>query len=140
VTDLFKEIIPAILVTKEDVLVDEKDYAPFLVNKALSFHYDCIMYANQMNISHHLAAKLQNDFLLNTVRAWKRPYQKWIKKETVENLAAVKEYFKYSNERAMEVLPLLSSDQLDEIRRKLDRGGLTNARPKRTNRSEAKRA
>jgi hypothetical protein len=137
VADLFKDIIPAIMVTKKDVLVDEKDYAPFLVNKALSFHYDCIMYANEMNFRPNLDAKLQNDFLLNTVRGYKRPFQKWVKRETVENIEAIKKYYKYSYERAAEVLPLLTDDQLNEIRTKLEKGGI-DARSKRSNRSEAK--
>lgn len=138
-SDLFKEIIPAILVTKQNVLVDEKDYVPFVVNKALSFHYDCIMYANTMNQYPNLDKIMQFQFLLNTVRAYKRPYQKWIKKNTIENIEAVKEYYKYSNEKAQEVLLLLTDDQLDEIRRKLDKGGL-NARPIRINLGNTTRA
>lgn len=132
VADLFKDIIPSILETKKSVLDEEKDYVPFIVNKALSFHYDCVLYANEMNIRPNLDGQLQHDFLLNTVRAYKRPYQKWIKKETLEDIKAVKEYYKYSDAKAQEALSLLSDDQLDEIKKVLDKGGL-NARPKRIN-------
>lgn len=66
--DLFKDIIPAILQTKKEVLVDEKDYVPFIVNRALSYHYDCVMFANEMNKYPSLGKKPQFDFLINTVR------------------------------------------------------------------------
>jgi len=47
--DLFKDIIPSILQTKKCVIndeIDQKDYVPFVVNRALSYHMDCILYAN----------------------------------------------------------------------------------------------
>ena len=46
--DLFKEIIPSILQTKENVFgEDYSDYVPYVVNKALSYHVDCVLYANE---------------------------------------------------------------------------------------------
>ena len=47
--DLFKDIIPSILQNKKNVLENEKDYNAYIINKALSFHYDCVMQANEMN-------------------------------------------------------------------------------------------
>ena len=49
-SDLFKDIIPSVLQTKKDVLEDEKDYNAFVVNKALSFHFDCVLQVNSMNM------------------------------------------------------------------------------------------
>jgi len=69
------DYLNAILQNKKQLIVDElteKDYSPFMVNRGLSYHKDCIMYANEMNRSHFLDKKLQNDFLLNTVRSQKR--------------------------------------------------------------------
>ena len=51
--DLFKEVVPSILQTKKNVFSDEheyKDYKAFMVNRALSFHMDCVLYANEMNL------------------------------------------------------------------------------------------
>lgn len=123
-TDLFKDIIPSILQTKKNVLENEKDYNGFVVNKALSFHRDCVLYANQMNKVPNLDAKVQYHYLLNSIRGYKRPYQKWLKKETLDDLEAVKEYFSYSNEKAKEALSVLSNDQIIEIRKRLNKGGL----------------
>ena len=124
--DIFKDIVPSILQTKKSVINDdnERDYIPFVVNRALSFHYDCIMQANAMNLTSDTDRKLQYDYYLNSIRSYKRPFQKWHKRETVENLEAIKEYFNYSNEKAKEALTVLSDDQIAEIKKKLDKGGI----------------
>ena len=136
--DLFKDIIPSILQTKKNVVENEKDYIPFVVNKALSFHYDCILIANEMNKLPNTDGILQYHYLLNKVRGYRRPFQKWHKRETIENLDAVKEYFNYSNEKAKDALMVLSDEQIVEIKRNLNKGGL-NDKSKRTNRGDANR-
>jgi hypothetical protein len=137
-SDLFKEIIPSILQTKKNVVENEKDYIPFVVNKALSFHYDCILIANEMNKVPNTDGILQYHYLLNKVRGYRRPFQKWHKRETIENLDAIKEYFNYSNEKAKDALMVLSDEQIVEIKRNLNKGGL-NDKSKRTNRGDANR-
>jgi hypothetical protein len=136
--DLFKEIIPSILQTKKNVVENEKDYIPFVVNKALSFHYDCVLIANQMNLLPNTDGILQYHYLLNKVRGYKRPFQKWHKRETIEDLDAIKEYYNYSNDKAKEALTVLSNDQINDIKSKLNKGGL-NDKHKRTNRGDANR-
>lgn len=123
--DLFKEIIPSILQTKKNVLDEEKDYKPFLVNRSLSYHMDCIMYANQMNLNSNLDPKLQYQYLLNTVRPMKRRFEKWQKSASVKDLECVKEYFGYSNERAKEALRILTDEQITLLKEKLEKGGVT---------------
>ena len=132
-TDLFKDIIPSIHIKKKEVITaeNERDYVPFIVNRSLSFHHDIIMFANQMNMMPDADPLLQYHYLLNTVRAYKRPFQKWQKREIVENLDAVKEYYGYSNEKAKEALSILSDAQIEEIKKTLNKGGL-NVRHKRT--------
>jgi DNA phosphorothioation-dependent restriction protein DptG len=138
-SDLFKDIIPSILQTKKEVVSadNERDYVPFIVNRALSQHMDCIMQANQMNIMNSTDNLLQFHYLLNTIRSYKRPFQKWHKREESENLEAIKEYYNYSNEKAKEALLILSNDQLNEIKKNLNKGGL-NAKPRRLNTGGAK--
>ena len=130
-SNLFKDIIPSILQTKKNVLDNEKDYVPFVVNKALSFHYDCILHANEMNKLPNLDRVMQYQYLLNTVRGYKRPFQKWQKKDEIESLDAVKEYYNYSDNKAREVLEILSDADIDEIKRRTRKGGL-NDKSKRT--------
>lgn len=122
--DLFKEIIPSILQTKKYVLDEERDYKPFLVNRALSYHLDCILYANQINMNPNLDSKLQYQYLLNTVRPMKRKFQPWQKSSVLKDIDCVKEYFGYSNEKAKEALRILTDEQITLIKEKLEKGGV----------------
>lgn len=122
--DLFKEIIPSILQTKEYVLLteqDEKSYSSFMVNRALSFHRDTVLLANEMNRYTTLDNKLKYDFLLNIVRAQKRQY-KWHKKTQNSDLDVVKEYYGYSDAKASEALKILSDDQITIMKKQLYKG------------------
>ena len=136
-TDLFRDIIPSILQHKNPVLENEKDYNAFVVNRAISFHYDCIMQANEMNKYPSLPGDMQYHFLLNSVRGYKRPFRKWEKREAIENLDAVKEYYNYSNEKAKEALVLLNATQLERIKKELNKGGINDSKPRRLRGSKA---
>jgi hypothetical protein len=135
--DLFKDIIPSILQHKNPVLEDSKDYSAFVVNRAISFHYDCVLQANEMNQYPSLPANMQYQFLLNSIRGYKRPFRKWEKRETIEDLEAVKEYYNYSNEKAKEALVLLDATQIDTIKKKLNKGGLNDSKSRRLRGSKA---
>jgi hypothetical protein len=127
--DLFKEIIPSILQTKKNVFDgDYKDYKAFIVNRALSYHMDCILYVNEMNIHPGIDPDMQYQYLLNTIRSVKRKYQPWQKSEVLKDLECVKIYFGYSNEKAKDVLRILNEDQIAEIRAKTNIGGVNNDR------------
>lgn len=134
-SDLFKDIIPSILQTKKNVLENEKDYNAYVVNKALSFHYDCIMQANEMNRFPSLPGTMQYQYLLNSIRGYKRPFRPWQKRETIENLDTIKEYYNYSNERAKEVMGLLDANQIEDIKKRIQKGGINDSKPRRLRRS-----
>jgi hypothetical protein len=121
------DYVNAILQNKKQLIVDEmteKDYTPFLVNRSLSYHKDCIMYANEMNRRHFIDKKLQNDFLLNTVRSQKRPFAKWLKSEKSEDLECVKQTYGFSNSKAREAHRLLSKEQIQQLKEQTQTGGL----------------
>ena len=121
------DYVNQILQGKKNLIVDEiteKEYNPFLTNRSLSCHYDCVLFANEMNQRPFLDKKLQNSFLINTVRSRKRPFAKWIKSEKSEDLECVKKYFNYSDMRAREVLNLLSEEQIQKLKEKTEIGGL----------------
>ena len=130
-SDLFRDIIPSILHKKNHVLDNEKDYHAFVINKALSFHYDCVMQANEMNRFPGLPATLQYQYLLNSIRGYKRPFRKWEKRETIDDLEAIKEYYNYSYEKAKDALVLLSNAQKEEIRKAISKGGTNDSKPRR---------
>lgn len=129
--DVFKDLIPSILLSKQNVLEEEKKYPAFVVNRALSFHYDCVLQANEMNRFPNLPGTLQYQYLLNTIRGYKRPFRKWEKRETIDDLDAVREYYNYSYEKAKDVLVLLNATQLQEIKKAINKGGLNDSKPRR---------
>lgn len=106
---------------EEDPAV-EKEYSPFMINRGLSYFNDTIMFANEMNKYHELDNKLQYEFFLNMVRPRKR-FSKWYKKEEDKNLEVVKEYYGYSNSLALQALKVLSKEDLEKIKIKLEKGG-----------------
>ena len=119
------EFVNAINYTKKNIMIDdvaEKAYAPYMVNRQLSYFPDTVLAANEMNRCHHVDNRLQFDFFINIVRKRKR-FSKWHKPETVSDLEAVKKYYGYSNEKARQVLSLLKTDQINELKRKVTTGG-----------------
>ena len=120
------DYVNAILQNKKEIIVDElteKEYVPFIVNRSLSYHSDCIMYANEMNRRHFLDKKLQNDFLLNTIRSRKRPFAKWVKSEKSEDVDLIKLAYGLSDSKAIESLRLISEKDIKLLREKFDMGG-----------------
>jgi len=78
--------------------------------------------ANEMNLNSHLDNRLQFDFLINIIRKKKR-FSKWAKAQKNDDVEVIKEYYGYSNEKARQILNLLTSAQLDILRQKVYRGG-----------------
>ena len=110
---------------KSNIMVDditEKAYNAFMVNRSLSYFNDTVLMANEMNLNAHLDNRLQFDFLINIVRKKKR-FSKWAKAQTNSDVEVVKEYYGYSNEKARQIIHLLTSEQIDELNKKVYRGG-----------------
>tara|TARA_B100002019_G_scaffold94784_1_gene81647 strand:- start:4461 stop:4868 length:408 start_codon:yes stop_codon:yes gene_type:complete len=119
------DYLNAINNTKEDIMVDdiaEKGYNPFMINRGLSYFNDTVLFANEMNRLHHTPNRLQFDFFINIIRKRKR-FSKWMKPETVNDLEVVKEYYGYSNQKARQALTLLTPEQINNIKKKVDKGG-----------------
>ena len=117
-----KDWIDSISFTKEDLSENIKEYSPYIINRCLSGHIDCLMYVNEMNMHHQLDKDMQYSFYLNTLRKRKR-FSPWLRKDKVKDLECVKKYYGYSNEKATQVLKILNKSQLDFIKQRLETGG-----------------
>jgi hypothetical protein len=117
-----KDWLNSINFTKEDLSEDITSYPPYIVNKCLSGHIDCVLYANEMNMHHQLDKDMQYSFYLNSLRKRKR-FSPWIRKDKVTDLECVKQYYRYSNEKASQALKILTKEQLTFIKQRLDIGG-----------------
>jgi len=122
--------VNAINFNKKDLMTDtendalaEKSYVPYIINRTLSYFPDTIMYANDMNMHADLDNKLQFDYLLNSIRPKKR-FSKWTKRPKDADINAVIEYYKVSISKAEDIIRVLSNDQIIEIKRRLNKGGI----------------
>lgn len=120
------DFINTINYDKKDLFDDAEakiDYVPFLVNKAMSFYPDTVLHANEMNMYHFLPKEQQFYFYLNSIPKKKR-FSKWVNKDKDSRLLnIVKEYYKYSDDKAEEALSVLTKEQLTMIEEKLQKGG-----------------
>ena len=103
--------------------LDEKSYLPYMINHSFSYFSDTVLLANEMNLNHHIDNKLQNDFFINIIRKNPKRFSKWNKVKHDGDFEAVKEYYGYSNEKTRSALSLLSTEQIDIIKKKVDHGG-----------------
>jgi hypothetical protein len=124
-TGLF-DFLDAINNTKEDLLVDDesiKAFPTFMVLRGLSYYMDTVLQANEMNSKPDLSKNMVNDFLIHSIKKKKR-FSKWTKKtETTDDIKLIQEYYKFSFKKAETALSILSKEQLDVIRQKMQTGG-----------------
>ena len=122
-----KDWLNSVNFNKDDLTVDDpdaiKDYTPYIVNRCRSGHLDTILYSNEMNLHPNLDKDMQYQFFLNSLRKRKR-FSPWLRKDKVEILNIIKKYYGYSNEKALQALRLLTNEQLDYIKKRLETGGM----------------
>jgi hypothetical protein len=99
----------------EDPEMAEKEYAPFVVNRCLSYFTDTILLSNQMNMHPDLSKRMQYDYLKESIRKRKR-FSKWIKNEISDDLKLVVEHFNCSVPKARDIMPLLSDEFMSSLR------------------------
>jgi hypothetical protein len=131
------EYVNSVSYTKKDLMrgtendeLAEKGYKPFLTNRSLSYHADCIMYVNELNINHQIDSILQFDFLINSLRPRKR-YSKWAKAESNSDLEIIMEYYGCNLRRAVDALNILDDNAISMIKEQLEKGGMKNERKNR---------
>ena len=117
-----KDWLNSINFSKEDLSEEIRSYPPYIINRCLSGHLDCVLFANQMNLHHHIDKDMQYSFYLNSLRKKKR-FSPWLRKDKVTDLECVKKYYGYSNEKAQQAMKILTKDQINHIKAKLDVGG-----------------
>ena len=121
-----KDYLYTINQSKKNILEDdseaERGYPPYIINRCLSSFTDTILFANEMNKNSHLPKKMQYDFFINSVKPRKR-FSPWSRKESLDYLDVVKEYYGYNDDKALQALRILTKDQLDHIKKLVYKGG-----------------
>ena len=120
------DYVKSITDTKDDLMVDEqteKWYVPFVVNMNLSTDPVCMIMANEMNTRPHIPNCGQYKFLMNAILKKKRylKYPKGVVK--MESLDIVKKYYNISTVKAIDVLSILTDEQVSVLQDRMDVGG-----------------
>ena len=122
------DFVKSVSYDKTDIMVDdveEKSYAPYLINKSLSYHEDSLFFTNEMNCRHGADHRLQYLFFLNTLRKRQR-FSKWYKPPASAKVDVIKEYYQISTKEAQEYLSMLSDKQIRELKQRMKTGGTNN--------------
>ena len=112
---------------KGEVLIqtdqDERDYKPFVVNKALSFIQGCLPYVEVINRFQCLDPKMQYLFYYHGIPKGKR-FGKWMKNEkSLADVQMLSEFYCINTRNAEVYLSILSEEQVEVIREKMNKGG-----------------
>jgi hypothetical protein len=120
------DFINAINTNKAKLFEDdqaEKDYVPFIVNRSLSYFPDTILYANEMNQYPFISKEWQFEFFRTAIPKKKR-FSKWAKKDKLtDNFKIVQEYYQTSEKKTLEMISILTEDQIKAIVQRMSEGG-----------------
>jgi hypothetical protein len=123
------DYVNSITMTKKNMMrnsendnLAEKDYNPWVVNKALSYFQDTVLIANEVNMYHALEKRAQYEYLINMVRPNKR-WAKWVKDEANEDLDIVCAYYNVNPIVGREYLSLLTKEQIQIMKKEQEKGG-----------------
>ena len=113
---------------KEPIEIDGQ-YSQYRTNAVLMNHVDTVLYANEMNNKICLTDKMHYDYLFYSIRKKKRfspplsAIEKKKRKEEQELISLISSFYKYNIVRSKEIL-LLTSEQINFIRKKQEKGGM----------------
>ena len=112
---------------KTYVFTDETKqyYIPFVVNKWMSIYPDCLFHCNLMNIHNELDSKIQYDYLFNAITKKSRFIKwEWPKRQQQEDIDLICKIYKYSPAKAKSALMILTEQQLSELKKQQQQGGV----------------
>jgi len=105
------------------------DYSWWRTNNILSNFHDCLYHVNEVNMNSHLTDEMHYHYLFYSVRKRKRFQEKKVKgqedarKAEEALLSLIQEYYKYNIVKAKQALKVLTKEQINTIKEKLEKGG-----------------
>ena len=128
------ETVELINVNKKNLIRDggapdlaKKIYVPYIVGRSMSYHPDCILIANELNArgrtEFNIDKEMHYEFLLNAISPKKR-WASWKKPPKQDDVKLVMEKYKYSHDKALEVIDLIGEEELIKLRKGKDTGGV----------------
>jgi len=125
--DLFKDFLPDLTQHKVNLLRQdpeaEKDFQAFIINRAMSMHLDCVLYANEVNRRPTMTKQMVYDYYIHSIRKGKR--YGWAKKTNVADVKLIMDYYGYNESKALEALRILKPEEIETLRQRMNKGGKT---------------
>lgn len=106
------------------------DYSQWRTNNILSNHEALIRIVNEVNIHYNITDQMHYDYLTGVIRKGKyysepeTEKQKKDRKKKEELVTLISNHYKYNAIRAKEALKVLTEAQINEIRKKQEKGGM----------------
>lgn len=125
------KFVEAVSKSKKDLIKDaeipedmEKEYNPYITNKAFSFYVDTILHANEMNAKHWVFKDAQFRYYLGGLRPRFRKTE-WFKAKKDSDLDNIQQVFQCNRTVAKQYMKVLSKENLQVINNKVSKGGNT---------------
>jgi len=117
ISPVFAFELLSMIINEFNQLEQNKDF--YIKNEQLFLKPNEVLDRNNFSEGNYT---LQFDFLKQIIRKRKR-FSKWNKADKSADIEVIKEYYGYSRDKAYQVLPLLSKDKIDHLRKKISKGG-----------------
>lgn len=114
----FGDLLNSINYDKVDYSADNgnlKNYVPFVFNKLLALHSDCIGDAYQMTLCHDLPAELQYQYYLHSL-CRRRRFAKLPKKESSKDIEFLRKHFQCNYRHALDAAAILTVEDIEELK------------------------
>lgn len=98
-------------------------YTQFVVNMAYCRYPDTIMIVEDLVLRPNLTNLQHYDYLYHTVPKSNNRFSKWHKVDSSLEIEVIQAVYKYSYNKAKEVLDLFSQDDLEKLKQMLFTGG-----------------
>lgn len=92
----------------------KKHYEPYMVNRALSYFPDCVLYANDLNMYPDLPKYFQYLYYLNSITKRKR-FSKWGKRLNDADIIKISNWYQCNMQKALEYKQILTTEQISQL-------------------------
>ena len=104
----------------------DSEYPKFLINRALSYFSDTILFANVANSTLNNVPNASHFDFYRLAVDRKRRFAKWAKPIDNEDVDLICNHYQINKQKAIEVLTILSPDDLNKLRKLYNHGGKRN--------------
>jgi hypothetical protein len=92
-----------------------KNFVPFVFNRLVSMHTDCIGDAYQMTLCHDLPADMQYHYYLHSL-CRRRRFAKLPKKETSKDIEFLRKHYQCNYRQAIDAAAILTVEDIEELK------------------------